>query len=145
MKVGYLKQALRQIHADPDRVERATFDSMRRFLPTACNVFNFPEDIAQAIGSWEEVPRGDSRSSGRACRPMSLHYSSEQALASGRAKIKVLKAFVKASSSCSKVVDILQGRPTALEQGDLPWSALAAAWSRRKEDKKRGRKRKYSE
>ena len=137
MKVDYLKQALRQINADPERVEHATFNSMRRFLPTAFNVFNFPEDIAQAIGSWEEVPRGDGRSGGRACRPMSLHYSDEQALASGRAKIKVLKAFVKASSSCSKVENILQGRPAVLEQGDLPWSALAAAWAQRKDRKRK--------
>ncbi|CAK0890139.1 unnamed protein product [Prorocentrum cordatum] len=42
MEVSLLKQALQQIGADKGRIEQATFNTMRRFMPTACNILNLP-------------------------------------------------------------------------------------------------------
>ena len=36
MEVYLLKQALQQIGAEKGRIEQATFNTMRRFMPTAC-------------------------------------------------------------------------------------------------------------
>ena len=66
--------------------QQRTYNTLRRFLPTAANIFQLPQSVCQAVGSWEEVPQGEGGSVGHATRPMSVHYSAELALASGKAK-----------------------------------------------------------
>ena len=56
---------------------------------------------------------------------MSLHYSAEQALASGIAKKKVLKRFIKASKELPGVQAILKGESESLKPGSLTWAHIA--------------------
>ena len=89
------------------------------------SVVGFGLEVRQAIGSWEEVPQGEGTNGARAVRPMSLHYSADQAAASGRAKRMVLDKFVTMCSRHQGVQDILQGRVVALPAGSLSWRDLA--------------------
>lgn len=74
-----------------------SINTLRRFLLTVANIIQAKESMAQAIGSWEKVPSGEGPRKGRAHRPMSLHYSAEHALSSGRAKLRVLGFFLRAA------------------------------------------------
>ena len=62
-----------------------TFNTLRRFLPTAANAHGFDDKIAQAVGSWQDVSQVECTSS-RSIKVMSLHCSDEQAVSSGAAK-----------------------------------------------------------
>ena len=123
--VKLLRQVAARLGRAPEASPKLTYNSMRRFLPTAANVMGFSLDVAQAIGSWQEIPQGEG-SKGVAVRAMSLHYSDEQALASGAAKQRVLELFVERSAQHPTVAAILRGEPGHLEPGALPWSALAS-------------------
>ena len=73
--------------------QQRTYNTLRRLLPTAANVFQLSQSVCQAVGSWEEVPQGEGGSVGHATRPMSVHYSAELALASGKAKADAFEKF----------------------------------------------------
>ena len=109
-----------------DSTELAIFsyNSMRRFLPTVANVLRFEGYIAQAIGSWQEVPQGEG-TTGQATRPMSLHYSDEQALSSCEAKRKVLELFAQVSSRHPQVAAIIAGEDIQVQRGTLTWQEFA--------------------
>ena len=116
-------------------------NSLRRFMPTMANVLQVGTEVAQAIGSWEEIPKGDGCASARASRPMSLHYSAQQALASGIAKKKVLKRFIKASKELPGVQAILRGESGSLEPGSLTWAHIAELDAKLRAAKKKKKKR----
>ena len=124
--VAILRKALRAIGMSEEEVKSRTFNTMRRFMPTAANVFHFPPSKCQAIGSWEDIPQGDGRIVAVASRPMSLHYSDEQALCSGEAKAEVFQAFREASLRHPGVQSIVSGGTAFLPRHSLSWSSLAS-------------------
>ena len=134
--VALIRYVFSAIGMTPQEVAQRKYNSLRRFLPTVANVVRAREDVAQAIGSWEEVPRGEGARRARAVRPMSLHYSSEQALASGRAKMRVLQVFLRASQQSEDVRAILAGEPRVLAPGTLTWPMIAEAAAMEHEEKK---------
>ena len=54
----------------PAEVAKITYNSARRFLPTATSVLGFDAHTAQAVGSWMEVPQGQG-SAGQAMQLVS--------------------------------------------------------------------------
>ena len=124
--VRILRAALEDAGDSKDTAATATFNTIRRFLPTAANVLRFDVQTSQAIGSWEEVPQGDGPALGKAIRPMSLHYSAELALSSGEAKMEVLNAFVSACKVHPGVLQILAGCPVRIPPQELTWQMVAS-------------------
>ena len=102
-----------------------SFNSMRRFLPTLADVLRCDRDTAQAVGSWQEVPQGEG-CAGRAIRPMSLHYSDEQALSSCVAKEKVLARFFEVAALHPQAAAVLDGSLPSLEAAAFDWKDFAA-------------------
>ena len=102
-----------------------SFNSMRRFLPTLADVLRCDRDTAQAVGSWQEVPQGEG-CAGRAIRPMSLHYSDEQALSSCVAKAKVLTRFFEVAALHPQAAAVLAGSLPALEAFAFDWKVFAS-------------------
>ena len=101
-----------------------SYNSLRRFLPTLANVLGYGVEVAQAIGSWQEVPQGVG-TSGQAIRPMSLHYSDARALDSCEAKRKVLEHFAQVSMAHPQVRSIVAGQWAQVPTGSFSWQNLA--------------------
>ena len=87
-----IRQVLADIGRPLDTVKKYTFNTLRHVLPTAANVLGFKDKVAQAVGSWQDVPQGEGTSS-RSIKLMSLHNSDEQAVSSSAAKKQVLDPF----------------------------------------------------
>ena len=102
-----------------------SFNSMRRFLPTLADVLRCDRDTAQAVGSWQEIPQGEG-CAGRAIRPMSLHYSDEQALSSCVAKVKVLEKLFEVAALHPQAAAVLNGGLPGLEAAAFDWKDFAA-------------------
>ena len=70
--------------------QSATYNRLRRFLPTIGNVLGMDPTELQAIGNWVEVAQGGFQDpqhrKARASIPMGLHYSSEKVLRSVQVK-----------------------------------------------------------
>ena len=122
-------EIMRQVFCDigytQDQAQMITFNTARRFLPTAASTLGFDSHTAQAIGSWMEVPQGQGTKGG-AINLMSVHYSDEKALASGQAKQRVLDAFVAACSHHPAVQLILASRPAQVPLDQLTWEEVGA-------------------
>ncbi|CAK0807282.1 unnamed protein product [Prorocentrum cordatum] len=128
--VEIMRKVAKDVGKAPAQVAKVTFNSARRFLPTAANVLGFDAHMAQAVGSWMELPHGQG-SAGQAMQLMSTHYSDEKALASGQAKLRVLEAFVEACRHHEAVACILSGRPARLSPASLTWEDVAFLHHRR--------------
>ena len=74
--------------------QAATYNRLRRFLPTVANIMALEPHDLQAIGNWVEVAQGgfqDPQSKkARASMPMGVHYSSEKVLRSEQVKQRCL-------------------------------------------------------
>ena len=105
-------------------IRALSYNSLWRFLPTLANVLGYGVEVAQAIGIWQEVPQGVG-TSGHAIRPMSLHYSDAQALASCEAKRKVLEHFAQISMAHPQVRSIVAGQWAQVPTGSFSWQNLA--------------------
>ena len=87
--------ALLECGVDKTTACGATFNRLRRFLPTLGNVCQISDHEAQAIGNWVEMPQGG----GGVNRPkamvhMGLHYSGQRTLQSAQVKIRLWKRFM---------------------------------------------------
>ena len=96
-----------------------SYKSMRRFLPTLTNVLGFPPDVAQAIGSWQDMPQGEG-TKGQAIQSMSLHYSDERASASGQTKRAVLTHFFSLLKGHARAASTFAGTGSFLATDELP-------------------------
>ena len=70
--------------------QSATYNRLRRFLPTIANVLGLDVPDLQAIGNWVEVAQGGFQDpqtrKARASIPMRVHYSAEKVLRSVQVK-----------------------------------------------------------
>ena len=87
--------ALVQCGLDTHSARGATFNRLRRFMPTLCNVVELPDVDAQAVGNWSEVPQGGGLpvARSRATMPMGRHYSGHKVLRSAVVKVRLLDRF----------------------------------------------------
>ena len=74
--------------------QAATYNRLRRFLPTIANILNLDTPDLQAIGNWVEVAQGGFQDpqtrKARASIPMGVHYSAEKVLRSVQVKQRCL-------------------------------------------------------
>lgn len=74
-----LRGALCQIGVDFPQAQAATFNRLRRFVPTMANLMELPDLDLQAVGNWCEVPSGGGRDPSskkpRGATPMGVHYA----------------------------------------------------------------------
>ena len=56
--VGIMRMIVGVMQYSSEEASAVTYNTARRFLPTACNVLGFDAHTAQAIGSWVEIPHG---------------------------------------------------------------------------------------
>ena len=74
--------------------QSATYNRLRRFLPTIANVLGLDTPDLQAIGNWVEIAQGGFQDpqtrKARACIPMGVHYSAEKVLRSVQVKQRCL-------------------------------------------------------
>ena len=123
--VKLLRQVMAAAGWAQPELSTLSFNSMRRFLPTLADVLRVDRDTAQAVGSWQEIPQGEG-SAGRAIRPMSLHYSDEQALSSCVAKVRVLSRFFEVAALHPQAAAVLDGSALLLEAPAFDWKVFAS-------------------
>ena len=87
--------ALMQCGLDTHSARGATFNRLRRFMPTLCNVLELPDVDAQAVGNWSEVPQGGGLTAPRnkASTPMGRHYAGHKVMRSAVVKVRLLDRF----------------------------------------------------
>ena len=70
-----------------------TFNALRRLMPTGADVLQFSDNVATAIGNWQETPRGNSDvKRGRMQDQMTKRYAGEKVVTAGHYKILVVAA-----------------------------------------------------
>lgn len=74
-----LRGALCQVGVDFPQAQAATFNRLRRFVPTMANVMELPDLDLQAVGNWCELPSGGGRDPAskkpKGATPMGVHYA----------------------------------------------------------------------
>ena len=118
---------------DPAEAAAAKYNRLRRFLPTAANVFMVSDADAQAVGNWTDVPQGkmsERASRGSARRLMSFRYAGDKCARSGRVKqhlvdtlFSVFKEIWRRSRDAQP--DVLTG---ILQAGSISWELVAATF-----------------
>eukprot|EP00435_Cladocopium_sp_Y103_P072206 s117_g39.t1 len=82
--------ALMAAGTEVEKAQTATFNRLRRFLPTLANTMELSTLELQAIGSWVEVPDGGGRDPQRqkdkAVLSMGVHYAAAKVLRSAQVK-----------------------------------------------------------
>ena len=92
----FLQGALQRFGVSSELASTATYNRLRRFLPTGANVLNMSDSEAQAIGSWVEVPRGGGAKQERQRHDvMAVRYSGQRVLSSVKSKEHVLRAVLR--------------------------------------------------
>ncbi|CAJ1461140.1 unnamed protein product, partial [Effrenium voratum] len=76
-------------------LDRATYNRLRRFMPTLGNILEVSDHEAQAIGNWTENPQGGLGARPRACATMGMHYAGFKTLRSAQIKVKLVERFLQ--------------------------------------------------
>ena len=130
MAMRLLRQAFVDVGMQQEEVGRLTFNTCRRFLPTLANVLQYSRHDSQAIGNWVEDPSSEQKgrpgSSSSAAMPMSIHYSGQQALASGMVKQRLLEDFLAIVAAVPAAHAIIRGKPDLISEDVLTWEIVAA-------------------
>ena len=89
-------EALMQCGLDARSARGATYNRLRRFMPTLGTVLEIKDVDAQAVGSWTEIPQGGGTIAPRpkAAIPMGLHYGGHKVLRSAVVKTCLLERFL---------------------------------------------------
>jgi hypothetical protein len=92
-----MQGALIESGTSPDQTGQYTYNSMRRFLPTAGDIYEFDDVDAQALSNWQDVVHNSSGAKReRASRPMSRHYADNTTGSSAEVKVRALAATTEA-------------------------------------------------
>ena len=82
-----MRGALVQVGVDFTQAQSATYNKLRRFLPTMANVMELPD---QSVGNWTELPSGGGRDPSskkpKGSMPMGVHYAGSRVLRSLQVK-----------------------------------------------------------
>ena len=140
MTLRILRRVLGAAGVQGSEVEKLSYNSLRRFVPTLGQVFVLSQPECQAIGNWVDDPtRGPDAA---AAQSMSVHYGDAKAITSGNAKAKALKKLFKVASKQEGVQAILAGGSQLLDLGDLTWEILGKSHADRVNKKEQKAKRK---
>ena len=127
-----LRHCLFLMGVSKELTENYTFNSCRRFLPTAAAVFHYGRNEAQALGNWVEEVTPDA--SKVVPSFMSIHYSDEKALSSGSVKLSVLQELLAALRAFPEAKDILNGGTALIDPFGIKWDDLAKGVKRKKSE-----------
>ena len=73
--------------------ESLTFNALRRLMPTGADVLCFNDEVAAAIGNWQDVPKGAaSTKRGRLKDKMAKRYAGDKIITAGHYKLQVIVA-----------------------------------------------------
>ena len=85
-----MRGALVQVGVDFTQAQSATYNKLRRFLPTMANVMELPDLDLQSVGNWTELPSGGGRDPSskkpKGSMPMGVHYAGSRVLRSLQVK-----------------------------------------------------------
>eukprot|EP00435_Cladocopium_sp_Y103_P022616 s4807_g5.t1 len=85
-----MRGALVQVGVDVPLAQSATYNKLRRFLPTMANIMELPDLDLQALGNWCDIPAGGGRDPAarkpRGSVPMGVHYAGSRVLRSLQVK-----------------------------------------------------------
>ena len=86
--------ALCQSGLEVASAQRATYNRLRRFVPTIANTMRFGALDLQAVGSWTELPQGGGAdpqaAKSKAVVPMGIHYAGGKTARSAQVKQRCL-------------------------------------------------------
>ena len=108
----------------------ATYNRLRRFLPTLANVTELDDTDAQAVGNWTDIVQGGGRSTPRpaATLPMSRHYAGGKTVRSATVKLKLVNRFLQLwEVHCQSIALTAEG---LLPAHSWSWAELAALHAR---------------
>ena len=129
MAMRLVRQAFLDVGMQQAEVNSLTFNTCRRFLPTLANVLQYSRHESQAVGNWVEDPSNEQGrrpgSSSSASMPMSVHYSGQQALASGMVKQRLLEDFLAIIAEVPAAQAIVLGQPGRIGEDVLSWEIVA--------------------
>ena len=123
-----LRGALHQIGVPIEEATTATFNKLRRFMPTLANVLRLDAPELQAVGSWIEIPAAGGPSpttKSRATWIMGRHYAGGQTERSAAVKRAILQRFWKLFHM--KQGEIAMTDQHLLPRGSWTWPELAVA------------------
>ena len=90
--------ALIRCGVDHAQAQRATFNRLRRCLPTMANALRLDVPDMQAIGNWVEIPEGgcgDGTKKPRGAMPMGVHYAGGKTGRSATVKLRCVTRFIQ--------------------------------------------------
>ena len=58
-KVAIMRAALQAVGLSAEEASRKSYNTLRRFLPTAAGLLQCPDNVKQAIGSWDKLAPAD--------------------------------------------------------------------------------------
>ena len=73
--------------------EALTFNALRRLLPTGADVLGFSDEVAAAIGKWQDVPKGNTGT--KRCRlkdKMAKRHAGDKIITAGHYKLQIIVA-----------------------------------------------------
>ena len=102
--------ALCQSGLEVSSAQRATYNRLRRFVPTLANTMRLPPFDLQAVGSWTELPQGGGAdpqvTKAKAVVPMGIHYAGGKTARSAQVKqrrlCRLLQIFTQRSSEIAR-------------------------------------------
>lgn len=113
-----------QVGVPVDAAQTATYNRMRRCMPTMANCMLMSKDELQAIGNWTELPEGGhgdpSLKKSKANTPMGLHYAGGKLERSATTKRKCVARFLQMMQKklTSSSLSVGLGRICLLAPGD---------------------------
>ena len=90
--------ALIKCGVDHAQAQRATFNRLRRCLPTMANALRLDVPDMQAIGNWVEIPEGgcgDGTKKPKGTMPMGVHYAGGRTGRSATVKLRCVTRFIQ--------------------------------------------------
>ena len=71
--------------------EALSFNALRRFLPTGADFLGFSDDVAAAIGNWQDIPKGATGTKrGRLKDKIAKRYFGDKIFTAGHYKLQVI-------------------------------------------------------
>lgn len=122
--IALLKGVLVEQGLEDVQVAKASYNSLRRFLPSLGDSLGFSTDEAQSLSNWTEIAKGQGPQRERASHPMSRHYAATKEM---KALLNKHKAVV--ALQCLKASLYQEGKLEAgiLREGDISWNSILKA------------------
>ena len=77
--IALFRGLVSELGMEPEKVEKQTYNSLRRFLPTGADALDLDDTMAAGIGNWQDSSRGSCRRKKRSLQqPMAKRYADDQ-------------------------------------------------------------------